>query len=156
MQIAAGNDCLELEQGRWRGTATELDTERKWSSNLMLASESTRGRRTGVVLKDSRFPALISHVLRLDRDIIFHADAKGSAVGELDVDLGTIGAVLEYGEETHDFGGKFFAFNHSFSNELGRTPPLPSAALLFDGFAAFRRQGKICHGTSILLEGYLA
>jgi hypothetical protein len=105
----------------------------------MLAGKLATGRRTGVVLKDSRFPALISNVLRLDRDIIFHTDAKGSAVGELDVDLGTVAAVLKYGEVAHDFGGKYFAFNHSFSNELRRTSPLPNAALLFDGFAAFHQ-----------------
>ena len=55
------------------------------------------------------------NVLRFDRDLILEAGTECGAVGELNVDFGTVLAVFVDGEDADHFVGKFFTFDHRFS-----------------------------------------
>jgi hypothetical protein len=59
--------------------------------------------------------AMPGNVLRFDGDLVLEAGTEGSAVGELNVDFGTVLAVFVDGEDADHFVGKFFTFNHRFS-----------------------------------------
>jgi hypothetical protein len=63
-------------------------------------------------MQDARLTALIMDVLCLNRNACSHASAEGRAISESDMYLGTVCAILEDGQLTHDFAGKFVTCNH--------------------------------------------
>ena len=74
--------------------------------------------------------AMPGNVLRFDRDLVLEAGTECSAVGELNVDFGTVLAVFVDGEDADHFVGKFFTFNHRFSRGFSVVRPLPRTGLL--------------------------
>lgn len=75
----------------------------------------TWGCGTRVVPQNMQLIAMPGDVFRLDRYLILQAGIEGGSVGELDMDLGTVLAVLVDGQYADYFVGKFFTFDHRFS-----------------------------------------
>ena len=74
--------------------------------------------------------AMPGNVLRFDRDLVLEAGTECSAVGELNVDFGTVLAVFVDGEDADHFVGKFFTFNHRFFRGFSVVRQSPRTGLL--------------------------
>ena len=70
------------------------------------------------------------NVLRFDGDLVLEAGTECSAVGELNVDFGTVLAVFVDGEDADHFVGKFFTFNHRFFRGFSVVRQSPRTGLL--------------------------
>jgi len=75
----------------------------------------TRNCRTGVVLEHLRLSTLILNALRFEGNGGLETGEEGRVIGEFDVDLGAIAAILVEVANPDHFAGKFFALNHGVS-----------------------------------------
>jgi hypothetical protein len=81
-------------------------------SFLLIYRVLARNGRTGVVLEHLRLSTFILNALRFEGNGSLETGEEGRVIGEFDVDLGAIAAILVEVANPDHFAGKFFALNH--------------------------------------------
>ncbi len=120
----AGRVDRPAEEGRAGRTASEAREEPSspLMSFLLIYRVLARNGRTGVVLEHLRLSTLILNALRFEGNGSLETGEEGRVIGEFDVDLGAIAAILIEVAGPDHFAGEFFALNHGDSGVYRQYP----------------------------------